>query len=592
MHRISKLVALNYRSCRSTKVDLEPYTPIVGYNNAGKSNIISALEWFIAPKSLKSGDFWNTAAPVVVQATVEGIDAGVLSGMDATHRSRIQPFLTPSGTMTLRRRCPSPGASVNQCKLEIRDPSVTSDTDPEAWKVNPTGISAGLKALFPTPILIGAMENAVEDAGKYKTSTTIGRLISEIMDSVASSQAAQFTSVLNDLKQHLDSEGSTRAPELVQFDSDASRAVTDFFPGLSVRIHIPTPEVEDLFKQGTIRVYESGNRRELDTMGHGAQRSIQMALIRVLAERQQAAGTSGKQTLLLIDEPELYLHPQGIERIGEALEVLSRTGYQVVFSTHSPVLVRQEHVASAVLVRKEAATGTAIRPSVKSVVATAIADAPSQSAMLMSLGHASQWLFAERVVLVEGRTEKRLLPELFRACQGSKFRSAQAALLGQGGVDGMMKTASVLDALGVPWKAVVDLDFAFRGAVTRGMLPATDPDLQACSAEFPRLAAAHGFALDTQGLPMKNAQYSADAAFALVAADPVVAPKVISLHEKLLAQSVWLWWKGAIEHHLGIQGKKEKVWTKFLVDMKNDGVVATVHDLQGVGRFTAWVATP
>ncbi|MFM4839284.1 AAA family ATPase [Aeromonas veronii] len=37
MHRISELEIKNFRSCKNTKIKLEKFTPLVGYNNAGKS---------------------------------------------------------------------------------------------------------------------------------------------------------------------------------------------------------------------------------------------------------------------------------------------------------------------------------------------------------------------------------------------------------------------------------------------------------------------------------------------------------------------------------------------------------------------------
>ena len=51
----------------------------------------------------------------------------------------------------------------------------------------------------------------------------------------------------------------------------------------------------------------------LSTLGHGAQRSIQMTLIRHLADLKLNNQEQATTTLLLIDEPELYLHPQAIE---------------------------------------------------------------------------------------------------------------------------------------------------------------------------------------------------------------------------------------------------------------------------------------
>ena len=39
MHTLAHATIRNFRSCESVTLDLAPYTPFVGYNNAGKSNI-------------------------------------------------------------------------------------------------------------------------------------------------------------------------------------------------------------------------------------------------------------------------------------------------------------------------------------------------------------------------------------------------------------------------------------------------------------------------------------------------------------------------------------------------------------------------
>ena len=65
--------------------------------------------------------------------------------------------------------------------------------------------------------------------------------------------------------------------------------------------------------------------RDVSALGHGAQRSIQMALVRHLADIKRDSGEQASNTILLIDEPELYLHPQAIEVLRDALKTLSLT---------------------------------------------------------------------------------------------------------------------------------------------------------------------------------------------------------------------------------------------------------------------------
>lgn len=52
MHHLTGIKIRNFRSCATVDLALGDCTPIVGYNNAGKSNIMAAIEWLVAPRAL------------------------------------------------------------------------------------------------------------------------------------------------------------------------------------------------------------------------------------------------------------------------------------------------------------------------------------------------------------------------------------------------------------------------------------------------------------------------------------------------------------------------------------------------------------
>ena len=56
MHRIAEIEICNYRSCQKTQFKLEPFTPLVGYNNAGKSNILKCLDALVRGKAQTSSN--------------------------------------------------------------------------------------------------------------------------------------------------------------------------------------------------------------------------------------------------------------------------------------------------------------------------------------------------------------------------------------------------------------------------------------------------------------------------------------------------------------------------------------------------------
>ncbi|MBK9387521.1 MAG: ATP-dependent endonuclease [Planctomycetes bacterium] len=588
MHKVSRVRVENFRCCANVTIELDTFTPLIGPNNVGKSTLLSALSWALEPASLGLNDFGDVNKPVQVEILATGLDATTVGRLDPGHQKKATQYLN-NETILIRRTCDQPEA---KSRVEFRDPKVASESDPDAWAVNPTGIWNAIKALFPSPIRIGAMVDAAEDASKNKSTTTLGQLIAEIAGDVTSQVAPTFKKLVDGISDQLSADGSARPSELTDFDQEASLALQDFFQGVSLKLHISCPSLSDLFKSGTLFLYDGNTKRPFTSMGHGAQRAVQMALVRVLADRQTRQGGSSQGTkLLLIDEPELYLHPNATYTLRDALRKLSASGYQVVFTTHSPMMVEEAVAESTAIVGKDASKGTFVRPTIKAAVANAIKSAPHQASHLFSLNHASEILFANKVIIAEGKTERRLLPELFREIRGASARSLGIATVSIDGVAGAAKTREILTSLGLESKIIADLDYAFRGAISAGWIQNTDSDIIQCKKLLKTLQATYGWKLDADGLPEGNKAMSAAAIFEGLARDSTAATAIKSLHQKLLNHNVWVWTRGAIEPHLGIASKKEHAFAQFLSDVKTNGARATISDYASVESCLSWMAS-
>lgn len=580
---LSRILIKNFRSCKDTEVILSSFTPLVGYNNCGKSNILSAIQWLLRKSSLEKSDFNDSEAEIEVSGLIEGISEAVLELLDAKQRGSIAPYIK-SGALRIKRTQQKPNARASEINLFV------GAVDDDQWVPNPNGIDNALAALLPEPIRIGAMENAAEDASKAKTTTTIGKLLAEFLHPVRAAHGAELGVHLKEVEKRIAAEGDSRFDELGVIDQSINEKIEDLFPGIHVKLDFPVPTLDELIKGGTIKVYEGGNEgRAFTSYGHGAQRSIQIALIRYLAEVKKANGAKAGTTLLLIDEPELYLHPFAVEQIRSALKSLSRTGYQVIFSTHSGQLVSSMDAQNTLLIRKDAEKGTYARKRLLESIQSIVPNSIHQMEQLFTLTNSSRVLFSEKVLLTEGKTEIRLLPCIFEKITGKSLGQAKIAIVGQSGVNDTKKSIEILGAMDLPTRAIVDLDYAFNGAVTHGFLSKTDTDLNTLKNILEQMKNSGKITLNpSTGLPMKGITTAAEA-FTLLALETDAKTAITNIHERLKKIGIWMWTLGAIEQHIGTTTKDESSWAAFQTKIEAGELAAICPDMIGLSALIAWI---
>ena len=155
--------------------------------------------------------------------------------------------------------------------------------------------------------------------------------------------------------------------------------------------------------------------------------------------------------LLLIEEPELYLRPQGQRYLYRLLREFALAGNQVIYSTHSPAFLNVARLDELVFVERRPQTGTrALQPEPVS--------ADEDFRVMTEFDAARSELFLARaVVLVEGMTEKLVLPFVFSALGYDVDREA-ISIVECGGKPNIPLFAKICAATGVPFVVVHDSD--------------------------------------------------------------------------------------------------------------------------------------
>ena len=214
---------------------------------------------------------------------------------------------------------------------------------------------------------------------------------------------------------------------------------------------------------GVAKVFERALAQQAPTLA---------ARAHAVLEAVEACSSEGLGGLvLLIEEPELYLRPQAQRYLYRVLREFAHAGNQVIYSTHSPAFLNVTRMEELVFVERLPATGTqAVQPEPVS--------ADDDFRVITEFDAARSELFlAHAVVLVEGLTEKLVLPFVFAALGQDVDREA-ISIIECGGKPNIPLFARICRATGIPFVVVHDSD-----RKTSGKLAAAERALNELIAE-------------------------------------------------------------------------------------------------------------
>jgi predicted ATPase len=156
--------------------------------------------------------------------------------------------------------------------------------------------------------------------------------------------------------------------------------------------------------------------------------------------------------MLLIEEPEILLTPQAQRYLYGLLRHFTQGGNQVVYSTWSPAFVDAAHHEE--IVRLDLRAGGMV---VRRTDPGTLSDAERVRIQAEFDHERSEMFFADKVVLVEGQTERLSLPFIFRAL-GHDPDAEGIAIVEMGGKGNLPLAARLLVQLAIPFVVVFDAD--------------------------------------------------------------------------------------------------------------------------------------
>ena len=172
----------------------------------------------------------------------------------------------------------------------------------------------------------------------------------------------------------------------------------------------------------------------------------------------------GNLDITLIDEPEAFLHPPQMRRLGETLA--SEVQGQLFVATHSSDILRGFLEGTRGSIRILRISRDQTSNLVSEASAETIKDLWEKPELRYS--NALEGIFHEQTIICEDDSDCRLINSVGdHLALNSKTQWLDTAYVPTGGKHGIPKIAKVLRKIGVPVKAVFDIDFLSESALVK-----------------------------------------------------------------------------------------------------------------------------
>ncbi|UII29120.1 AAA family ATPase [Fulvivirga maritima] len=508
--RIETIEINNWRSICHLKADFNDFAVVIGQNNHGKSNIISSLLFFFGKIKPDKQDFLNADLPAYIEIKFSQLDENdqttfskYLSNDNSIKVRKTlntdlkfsyngyyelpnDEWLNPanSGNYTSRDSIseiplndlvPSSGritkAIVEQAQTEyITANSADLEFNYTLEEGNFLGLKTVAQGIFGDVFFIPAVKSANEEL-KPNGSSVFSDLYAKVLNKLAESnqtylnakrQVNELVSILN--KKNQEGESNVNRPEeLNTFEQNIATELGNW--NTSIEVEVTPPNIDDIFKVGTQIWINDGVKTDVNRKGNGLQRALIFALIKSYANiirqenNQPNEGGANRQasnsSYFIIEEPELYLHPQAQRDLYSTLKTLSENNNQVIVTTHSNSFVDITEYKSLIIAKKESvAEGTTVKQCTSDLFAE-IDERRKLNLIYWINPERSELFFAKKVILVEGQTDKTIIPFLAKSL--SIFRN-DYTLIDCGSKDNMPLYLKLLNGFKVNYIVVYDRD--------------------------------------------------------------------------------------------------------------------------------------
>ncbi|MFD0706781.1 ATP-dependent nuclease [Photorhabdus akhurstii] len=425
--RLHKLIIQNFRSIGAEKVEIEldDIVVLVGPNNVGKSSILRAYETVMSHGSrdgkLAINDFPNGQ---VDPGNLPTIELHTIVFNDAPGERWLAPTTDKEWLIREKWVWDSPNKDPKRQGFDVQK----DDWDEQV----PWGAPNIANSRRPLPHRIDAFSTPDKQASEI--TKLITSLLKEKLSDIKSDpdqEKSDYELVLDKIKDLQTKVVKATEDEIKVIENQISEYLGKLFPKHKIKFDAkPEADLEGAYQPfksnaDLLMGPEDGYFSSIENQGSGARRTLLWATLKYLSESQDKKGS--RPHLLLLDEPEICLHPSAIREARTILYDLPSSGkWQVMITSHSPIFIDLSKDNTTII--------RVFRDNVSDVKSTTLYrperakldDNDKRNLKLMNIcdPYVHEFFFGGSQVIVEGDTEytafsmiKEMYPEQYRDVQ-------------------------------------------------------------------------------------------------------------------------------------------------------------------------------
>lgn len=416
--RISQLHIKNF-GCfdeNGVCVDINKIVVIVGENNIGKSTILRAFEVVTTSGKLTLEDFHDRndlnkpeiiIHSLVVNSNKPGDEWCIPTGNKDEWEVKEKWIWEKANTPPIRYGWLKDAESQGGYRW-----ATEKDIEKCPW-----GAANVAKSKRPDPHRINTFDSPTEQ--EKKTLSLLDALIDTYIDLLLSNEnkdedAVKFRKDVEEIKKYKGTITESQKQTTDMIEEEVNKVISNVFKDHKFYIKRNDDFIKALFKNNyLIEVGRDECSYPLSKQGSGTQRTVLWSILKTLTDKKTLLDRKTKpaskniSNILLIDEPELSLHPTAAANVRDVLYNLANSdGWQVMITTHSPEFIdlSKDHTT---IIRVERKNGN-IKASTLFSPEKAKLDGTDKERLKLENSfdsHISKAFFGGDVLVIEGDTE-------------------------------------------------------------------------------------------------------------------------------------------------------------------------------------------